>query len=333
MSLSATIFGENSLIFKATNILGLGIPGLLHKKFGPQDPEAQVQRLGELSRQTAKEGDPRPVIWGRVRPIGGNIIHCQRPKKRWVVTSTESGGGKGGSKKKQEQRTEHVYRTYAIGVCEGPITGFSRIWRNNKLVYDGRGTSWGARNNRVFLKTFRLYLGGWAQMPDPTLQSIWGAGNVPAYRGTAYMVSIDEDLTDQGGMVPQWQFEVERAEGIYHTSKLYRAGYQDALNAEPALADFEQRDVVIELPADTEHVTVTPGVTQASVIDQTQTIVDFMTVAPGIDEIYLSPPPQAFEEYVAIEPGVTEVEFSITHPADPPEFIAVEPDVTEVVLI
>lgn len=220
MSLSATLFGTDSLIFKATNILGLGIPGLLHKTFGPQDPEAQVNALGDISRQTAKEGEPRTIVWGRVRPIGGNIIHCQAPVKRWVVTSTST-GGKGGGKKKQEQKTEHVYRTYAIGVCEGPITAFSRIWRNNKLVYDGRGTSWGARNNGVFLRSFRLYLGGWAQMPDPTLQSIWGAGNVPAYRGTAYMVSIDEDLTDQGGMVPQWQFEVERAEGIFYTSKPY----------------------------------------------------------------------------------------------------------------
>ncbi|MDZ4193840.1 MAG: hypothetical protein U1D65_17760 [Pseudomonas sp.] len=220
MSLSATLFGTDSLIFKATNILGLGIPGLLHKTFGPQDPEAQVNSIGDISRQTAKEGDPRTIVWGRVRPIGGNIIHCQSPVKRWVVTSTST-GGKGGGKKKQEQKTEHVYRTYAIGVCEGPITAFSRIWRNNKLVYDARGNDWGARNNGVFLRSFRLYLGGWEQMPDPTLQSIWGAGNVPAYRGTAYMVSIDEDLTDQGGMVPQWQFEVERAEGIYYTSKPY----------------------------------------------------------------------------------------------------------------
>lgn len=217
MSLSATLFGTDSLIFKATNILGLGIPGLLHKTFGPGEPEAQ--RLGEISRQTAKEGDPRVIVWGRVRPIGGNIIHCQEPKKRMVKQSS-SGGGKGGSKKK-EQKVEHVFRTYAIGVCEGPITGFSRIWRNNKLVYDGRGTAWGKKNNRVFLKTFRLYLGGWGQMPDPTLQSIWGAKNVPAYRGTAYMVSVNEDLTDQGGMVPQWLFEVERAEGTYLTSKPY----------------------------------------------------------------------------------------------------------------
>lgn len=219
MSLTAQIFGRDSLIFKGANLGTLGLAGYLDRQMNPgADPS--VQRLGDISQQTAKEGEPRTIVWGRVRPIGGNIIHCQTPVKRWVVTSTSS-GGKGGGKKKQEQRTEHVYRTYAIGVCEGPITAFSRIWRNNKLVYDGRGTSWGARNNGVFLKSFRLYLGGWSQMPDPTLQSIWGAGKVPAYRGTAYMVALDEDLTDQGGMVPQWLFEVERAEGSYLTSKPY----------------------------------------------------------------------------------------------------------------
>lgn len=132
-----------------------------------------------------------------------------------------SSGGKGGGSKKQEQKVEHVFRTYAIGVCEGPITGYSRIWRNNKLVYDARGNEWGQKNNPVFLKTIRLYLGGWSQMPDPTLESIWGAGQVPAYRGTAYIVSIDEDLTDMGGAVPQWQFEVERAEGVVVTSRPY----------------------------------------------------------------------------------------------------------------
>jgi hypothetical protein len=222
--------GAVNVVFRVANVLTLGLSGKLFDALTPS-PKDQVQTLGDISRQTAKEGDPRVIVWGRVRPVGGNIIHCQKPIKRMVVTSTSS-GGKGGSKKKQEQRTEHVYRTYAIGVCEGPITGFSRIWRNNKLVYDGRGTSWGAKNNPVFLKTFRLYLGGWDQMPDPTLQSIWGTGNVPAYRGTAYMVSINEDLTDQGGMVPQWQFEVERAEFIPSTSKLYGLLEGDAVRVD-----------------------------------------------------------------------------------------------------
>ncbi|MBN7822255.1 hypothetical protein [Bowmanella yangjiangensis] len=209
---------------------GMALGGMLFSKTKPIR-----QTLGQIANQTAKEGDPRVIVWGRVRPIGGNIIHCQAPVKRWVKTSS-SGGGKGGSKKKQETKTEHVYRTYAIGVCEGPITAFSRIWRNNKLVYDARGTAWGAANNHVFLKTFRLYLGSWDQMPDPTLQSIWGAVNVPAYRGTAYMVSIDEDLTELGGSVPQWLFEVERAEGNFFTSKPYAAQEELAVDGGSAVA-------------------------------------------------------------------------------------------------
>lgn len=213
---------------------GMALGGMLFSKTKPIR-----QTLGQIANQTAKEGDPRVIVWGRVRPIGGNIIHCQAPVKRFVTTSS-SGGGKGGSKKKQETKTEHVYRTYAIGVCEGPITAFTRIWRNNKLVYDGRGTSWGASNNHVFLGKFRLYLGGWEQMPDPTLQAIWGSGNVPAYRGTAYMVSIDEDLTELGGSVPQWQFEVERAEGSYYTSKPYSA--EESSTADGGVAVRRLRD-------------------------------------------------------------------------------------------
>jgi hypothetical protein len=180
-------------------------------------PKPPRQSLGEIAKQTAKESDPRIIVWGRVRPIGGNLIHCQKPIKRWV--SAGSGGGKGGGG--SEQKVEHVYRTYAIGVCEGPITGFLRIWRNSKLVYDARGTSWGEKNNPVFLKNFRLHLGGWDQIPSSRLEAIWGVGNVPAYRGTAYMVAINEDLTDLGGSVPQWLFEVERAEGIFLTSRPY----------------------------------------------------------------------------------------------------------------
>lgn len=239
MSLSATLFGTNSLVFKATNILGLGIPGLINREFGPGEPEAQ--RLGEISQQTAKEAEPRVIVWGRVRPIGGNLIHCQQPVKRMIKQSTS--GGKGGSSK-QKQKVEHVFRTYAVGVCEGPITGFSRIWRNSKLVYDARGTAWGITNNPVFLRNFRLYLGGWSQMPDPTLESIWGAGQVPAYRGTAYMVAIDEDLTDMGGAVPQWQFEVERAEGLVFTSRPYELESTESIRVSGGVSAANLRPVL-----------------------------------------------------------------------------------------
>ena len=199
--------------------------------------------LGDIATQTSKEGVARPIIWGRVRPIAGNLIACSDPK---IVTTTSSAGGKGGGGAKTT--SESVYRTYAIRVCEGPITKFVRVWRNNELVYDARtttdaaatatqsntpklagplaietstNTEWGNENNAEFLKTATFYLGGWDQMPDPALEGVFGAGNVPPHRGTAYMVMNNELLDDTGGAVPQWIFEVERMEGYPLTSTPY----------------------------------------------------------------------------------------------------------------
>lgn len=284
MSLSATLFGRDSLIFKATNILGLGIPGLLDKQFGPGETPGQA--LGEIAQQTAKEAEPRVTVWGRVRPIGGNIIHCQTPVRRWV--KQKSSGGKGGGGK--TQKVENIYRTYAIGVCEGPITGFSRIWRNGKLVYDARSNEWGENNNPVFLKKFRLYLGGWSQMPSPELEAIWGAGQVPAYRGTAYMVAINENLTELGGSVPQWMFEVERAEFIASTSKPYGLLSRDELrSAHSTPNNLSVRTVVhrVEL----SDVLACGLSTQNDVIvrSSTQYLVGSETIAGGI------PTPGSFE--------------------------------------
>lgn len=180
----------------------------------------QVQKLGEISAQTAKEGEPRLIVWGVVRPVGGNVVAVQEPPR--IERRKQKSSGKGGGGKKTTQIIEVPRRTYAIGICEGPITGIRRVWRNNKLVFDGRPDSaWGAKNNAIFRRSFRFYLGDYKQMPDPRLEAIFGVGNVPAMRGTAYMVALDEDLGDTGGALPQWLFEVERAEGYALTSRPY----------------------------------------------------------------------------------------------------------------
>ncbi len=198
----------------------------------------EAQRLGEISEQTAKEGEARPIIWGIARPIKGNIIFMSKPIKEMVKTYVGS-GGKGG-RKKQYQDVEHVYRYYAIRVCEGPITGFRRIWRNNKLVYDARkGSSWGQNNNAAFLKIAKLYTGGWDQMPDPSIESFKGVGNVPAFRGTAYIVVNKEDLTELGGAVPQYTFEVVRKYGEIITSRPYQIYEHDAMSIKIATKHIE----------------------------------------------------------------------------------------------
>jgi len=177
-----------------------------------------TQRLGELSQQTAKEGEPIPIIWGTAPPIAGNLVAVQEPPR--IERRKQRSGGKGPSG--SSQKIEVPRRTYAMGICEGPNVTLRRAWRNAKLVYDGRsGSDWGAKNNGTFLQRFRFYPGSFTQLPDADLEAVFGVGNVPAMRGLAYMVALDEDLQDTGGAVPQWQFEVVRAEGLYLTSWTY----------------------------------------------------------------------------------------------------------------
>ena len=48
------------------------------------------------------------------------------------------------------------------------------------------------------------------QLPDPKIEAVEGAGEVPAYRGTAYVVLEDLALGQFGNRVPQFSFEVMR---------------------------------------------------------------------------------------------------------------------------
>ncbi len=47
-------------------------------------------------------------------------------------------------------------------------------------------------------------------MPDPLIAAVEGNGNAPAYRGTAYVVLENLDLTPFGNRIPQFSFEVFR---------------------------------------------------------------------------------------------------------------------------
>lgn len=249
MSLSAAVFGRNSLIFKVGNVLGLGIPGYLDKRFGIPDTEAQ---LGEIAQQTAKEGEPRPIIWGRVRPIGGNIIHCAPPEV--VRKKQKSGKGGGGA----QGETQTIFRTYAIRISEGPVTGVIRAWRNNKLVYDARGNDWGTVNNGIYLQSARFFLGNYDQMPSADLEAVWGAGQVSAYRGTCYVVMVREDVTDCGGAVPQWQFEVERSEYIPLTSRPYPLEMEiEGYGVEAATRSANLKSLLITEPPEADRIAAT----------------------------------------------------------------------------
>lgn len=187
---------------------------------GYLDPtQIKGPRLSDARAQTSRDGVPIPFGYGTF-PCAGNVI--------WqadVVEHENTDDGKGGP----EVTTYTYTRSYAIGICKGPITGLLQIKRNGKLVYDARtkealiaelmAGGWTVDEalklvsqmkalNSSFAQNMTLYLGDETQLPDPTIEAHEGAGNVSPMRGLAYLVAADDDVTELQGAIPQFEFVV-----------------------------------------------------------------------------------------------------------------------------
>lgn len=148
-------------------------------------------RLGDVHLQTSMEGAGIPIIYGKIR-LAGQIIWASK----FIESSeTSSVGGKGGG----PTQTDYSYSLhFAVGLCEGPLDGIGRIWANGEILDTSD-------------LTYRLYLGDENQLPDPIMEAVEGAGEVPAYRGHAYIVfeNFPVDLYD--ARIPNLNFEVFRS--------------------------------------------------------------------------------------------------------------------------
>lgn len=155
--------------------------------------------IGDARAQTSQEGAYRPIVLG-TGCVAGNIIH-RGPR---VLRTRKQRNGKGGP----TTTTEHIFRTFAIRISEGQISGLLRIWESEKLVYDVRPESTIVAESNEYAQKFRFYDGSETQLPDPAIEAYMGAGNVNAYRGTCYIVFPDFELTDYGDTIPQYRFEI-----------------------------------------------------------------------------------------------------------------------------
>lgn len=165
----------------------------------------QGNKIGDNPGQTASEGGTRAIVFGR-GCIRATTVIARGDRK--VKKKKESSGGKGGGPKVEN---EYVYWTFAIGLGED-LTGGSilRVWQDETLVYDVRpeGQKSGSENAE-FARKFRFYDGNESQLPDPALQNFLGA-DTPYFRGTAYVVFPQFDLTNTGERIPQFRFEVAK---------------------------------------------------------------------------------------------------------------------------
>ncbi len=157
-------------------------------------------RLASLDVMTSSPGASVPRIYGRAR-LGGQVIWATQLEEVVSVQTTRA-GGKSTSQTAQKTTTISYlyYASFALALCEGPISRIGRVWADGKPL-DLTGV------------TVRTYLGTADQPPDPWIEAKQGAGNTPAYRGLAYVVFERLPLANFGNRLPQITVEVERSIG------------------------------------------------------------------------------------------------------------------------
>ena len=150
-------------------------------------------RIDQYRLQTGAEGGAIPLVFGRMR-VPGQMMW--RDVFVEHVNTTTGGGGKGGGPKVSTKDYSYTVNV-AFALCEGVISRVGRIWADGEeLPHDQLD--------------FSVYLGNQDQLPDDTIEAVEGSGNVPAFRGTAYIVLRDLDVTQFGNRIPQFNFEVFR---------------------------------------------------------------------------------------------------------------------------
>ena len=137
----------------------------------------------------ASEGAALPQVWGRVR-VSGQVI--------WASRFQEHVGSSGSGKGSSRTVNEYSYTvSLAIALCGGTILRVGRVWADGNEIAPDK-------------LNLRIYKGDQTQLPDPKIEAVEGAGMAPAYRGIAYVVIEDLDLSAYGNRVPQFSFEVVR---------------------------------------------------------------------------------------------------------------------------
>ena len=172
----------------------------------------------DLRFTSATEGAVIPRLYGRMR-MGGNIIWATDFREE--TKTTTQGGGKGGGGGKVKTTEYLYYASFAVALCEGPITGIGRIWADGKPM-DLSGVTW------------RWYPGDEAQTADPFIAAKMGAASTPSYRGTAYVVFEEMALSTYGNRLPQLSFEVFRPLADPDTAE----GLTRAVTIIPASGEF-----------------------------------------------------------------------------------------------
>jgi len=182
-------------------------------------------RLDSFHLQTSRDGAPMARIYGRVR-LAGQVIWASRIRETVSEEPVQSGKGGGPT-----QRNYSYSISFAIGLCEGEILGIDRLWANGAPL-------------QIAGLVSRVYKGTEDQLPDPIIRAIEG-GDVPSFRGTAYIVFEDFPLDAFGVRLPQINAEVIRVPPSHNQAPRLETMVR-GVNLLPASGEFAYATEIIE---------------------------------------------------------------------------------------
>jgi len=136
-------------------------------------------------------GTPWPTLWG-TRDLSGTVIAWTNHR-----FSNAGASGKGGG---QVSSGEKDYRTFALGLCIGPVDRVTEVWYDNELIWQGNvgiasaataatatvGVGGIVLTDNANRGTITFYFGLSTQTQDPVLAQF--IPDAPFYRGMCYAV-------------------------------------------------------------------------------------------------------------------------------------------------
>lgn len=199
-SVGGSVLGLSSMVIGRAVGAALG-RSIDQKLLGGGSQPVETGKVDRLRLTGVSEGTAVPQVFGRFR-TGGQVIWASKVTEHRNAVADEPGGGagKGFLSGGQSDAVEYSYSaSIALALCEGEITHVGRVWADGEEIAPRS-------------LTMRVYPGSEDQLPDPALSAALGAANAPAFRGTAYVVVENLDLTRFGNRIPVLNFEVFRPE-------------------------------------------------------------------------------------------------------------------------
>ena len=234
--------GEPKLAFLET-LLILAITVVLAELLRPKPDIENARRvgLGDFQFPTATESRSVPLIFGRVRMRGPNVVWYGDLDQEAVMETVKTG---------LFSKTKYIaYYKYNLGMqlalCRGPGVVLKRVWVGEQEVFNGTvagGSRFDIDEPTLFAEnpypngikaTCDFYSGTTTQtvnayLNDPTRQQVATAATptAPRYSGTCYIVarnltSAAPTATDNGAYlgnetnIRPWSFELERYPDLF----------------------------------------------------------------------------------------------------------------------